>query len=113
MPENIAEHLVAWSKSLDVAANCFNPPGYISSKNCSFGFEQPLAHEANQEDIGGQQMPVSCIDGSRVDFYQDLIIFDRGLVHLFEMEHIGRSVLSVDHGFHYEYPFLLSSINVH
>lgn len=43
---------------------------------------------------------VSKVDGGGTDADQDFSGLRRGLRHLGEMQHIGRSVFSVDNGFH-------------
>ena len=65
---DIPEYLIPWLKLPDVPANRFHPPCYISAQSYVFGFEQPSTHEANQEYVSGQEMPVILIYGRRVNF---------------------------------------------
>jgi hypothetical protein len=66
--------LLTWLKLRDVPANRFNPPREGRSENGMFWFEKPIAHEAHQERFPSQKMQLSCIDGCRMNFYQDFIV---------------------------------------
>src|SRR6266566_2542557 len=97
---NVPEYLIIWLKLLDVSANCFDPPRNIRSEYCVFWFEKPIAHEAHQERFPSQKMPVSCICGCRMNFYQYFIVLGSRFFDLFKFQNIGWSVVCVDNSFH-------------
>jgi hypothetical protein len=75
---DFSEHLIIWLKLLDVSANRFNPPRYVSAESRVFGIEQPPTHQVDQEYVSGQEMPVIGIYGRRMNFYQDFIVLEGG-----------------------------------
>src|SRR5262245_45298399 len=88
-PEYISEHVVSRLKPFDVSANRFHSSGHIRAEYCVFWFEQPTSHEANEENVGGQEMPVSRIDRCRLNFHQYFIVLGRRLFDLPELKNIG------------------------
>jgi hypothetical protein len=97
---DIPKHLITWLKLLDISANRFNPARYVSAGYGVFGFEQPTAHEANQEYVSGQEMPVICIEGGRINLYECLIVLRGRFFHLFELKNIGWPIFCADNRFH-------------
>src|SRR5437660_1586072 len=87
-PGQVPEYLITWPKLRDVPANRFHAPRQGSSEYLVFWFEKPIAHEAHQERFPSQEMPLSCIDGCRMNFYQDFIVLGSRFCYLFELKHI-------------------------
>src|SRR5579864_3723450 len=85
----VPEYLITWLKLLDVSANRFHPPRHGSSEYGVYWFEKPKAHKAHQKRFPSQQMPFSCIDGSRMNFYQDFIVLRDRLFYFFQFKNIG------------------------
>src|SRR6266498_4283776 len=85
---NISEYLITWLKLLDVFANRFHLPGYVSAESGVLGLEQPPTHQANQEYVGCQEVPVILIYGRRVNFDQDFIILGRRFFYILELNNI-------------------------
>jgi hypothetical protein len=85
---NHPEYLITRLKLLNVFANRFNPTRYVSTESRVFGFEQPPAHQADQEDVGGQEMPVIRIYRRRMNLDQDFIILGRRFFYILELKNI-------------------------
>ena len=84
----VPEYLITWLKLLDVPANRFNPPRYGSSGYGVFWFEKPEPHRRIRNGFRSQEMQVRRIDGCRMNFYQDFIVFGSRFFYLFELKHI-------------------------
>jgi hypothetical protein len=104
-----AEHLITRLKLLGVSANRFDPPCHVSTESRVFGFEQSPAHHADQEYVSSQEVPVICIDGRRMNPYQDFILLRRRFFHVPELKKIRRSVPCMHNGLH-EYSFHLALV---
>ena len=75
-------------KLLNVSADGFNPPRYVSSKYRVLWFEKPIAHQAGQEQFTSQEMPVTGIDGCRMNFYQYFMVLGSRFCYLFDLKNI-------------------------
>jgi hypothetical protein len=96
-PKAHAEHLVARFELRYVPSNPFNLAGHISSGSagsCDLWFAQPEQY-ANDVRPASHQAPVKCIDGSRANSYQDLIILGGRFCYLRELKNIRGSVFCV------------------
>src|SRR6266700_6538094 len=85
----VSEDLITCLKLFYISANCFNPSRNVRSEYRVFWFEKPIAHEAHQERFSSQEMPVTRIYGSRMNFYQDFIVLRDRLLNFFQFKNIG------------------------
>ncbi len=97
---NIPKYLITRLELGYVFTNRFDPTGYVNADFWVFGFEQPLAHQANQEDVSGQEMPVIGIYGGCQDLYQDFIILGSRFFYIDDFKNIRWSVFGVNNCFH-------------
>jgi hypothetical protein len=96
-PKAHAEDLVAWFQLGHVPANRFNLAGHISAGSAGSydrRFAQPEQY-ANDVRRASHQAPVKCIDGSRTNSYQDLIVLGGRFCYLRELKNIRGSVFCV------------------
>ena len=73
-----------------------------------FWFEQPPAHQAHQEDIGGQKVPVVLVDGRRMNRYQYFVVLGSGLFYLLELKNVRWSVFGAYDRFHLNSPMTVA-----
>src|SRR6266566_134723 len=85
----VSEYLITWLKLFYISANCFNPSRNVRSEYFVLWFEKPIAHEAHQERFRSQEMPVTRIDGCRINFYEDFIVLRDRLLNVFQFKDIG------------------------
>src|SRR5579863_10030724 len=85
----VSEYLITWLELRYISANCFNPSCNVRSEYRVFWFEKPKAHEAHQERLPSQEMPVTRVYGSRMNFYQDFIVLRDRLLNFFQFQDIG------------------------
>ena len=74
-------------KPRHVPADHFNAACYIESRNIVLWFGRPDSH-AHGERLSPHAVVVTCVDGSRVNAYQHLIVSSHRLVDLSEYEDI-------------------------
>src|SRR6202142_3363909 len=86
-PANTAENFIAWFESSCVPASLFHLSSEIHSQSCDLWFAQPCA-DANDEGRAPHEMPVERIDGSRANFYQNLVVLGERLFNLRDSENI-------------------------
>src|SRR6266516_2522080 len=70
----VSEYLITCLKLFYVSADRFNSPRNVRSEYRVFWFEKPKAHEAHQERLSAQKMPITRIEGSRMNLYQNFIV---------------------------------------
>jgi len=90
---------IPWLKLRDGAADRFHPPGDVNSESLVFWFEKPASDDAGQKRTSHSQ--VKCIDGCRLNLYQDFTVPGKRFLHLFELKNIRLSILWVDNRFHF------------
>src|SRR5437667_4329239 len=85
-----AEDLIAGLKFGHVPANRLDPPRQVPSQNSVLGpgLEQPAQHQAYDVRLASHRVPVTCIDGRRVNAYEHVIVLDGRLRDLSEFEDI-------------------------
>src|SRR5213078_3914416 len=85
----VSEDLITYLKLFDVSADRFNSSRNVRSEYRVLWFEKPKAHEAHQERLSAQKMPVTCICARRINFYQDFIVLRDRLLNFFQLKNIG------------------------
>src|SRR6266852_1085662 len=85
-PRPCPEHLIPWLKLRDVGANGFHPPGDVSAESRVFRFEKPTRDDTGQKRTSHSQ--VKCIDGCRMNLYQDFTVPGNRFLYLFELKNI-------------------------
>lgn len=81
-------YLITGPELFYVAADGFNTPGDVGAEDLVFWCEEPI-HQADQEWIRPQQMPVTCRCRGRNNLYEYFIVLRDRLLNVFQFEYIG------------------------
>lgn len=84
----IPKDLIARLKLLDITTNCLDPPGDIAPEYLVFGLKKTSRYQADKEWARSHHVPVTRIDGCRMNFDQYVIIFWSRFFHLLELKNI-------------------------
>src|SRR2546425_6920836 len=83
-----AEDVISGLKLGHVPPDRFDAPSQVRSQNRVLGFEQAAHHRADDVRPASHRVPVTSIDGGRMNAYKDVIVLDGRLLNLSEFEDI-------------------------